>query len=346
MKHEGYKEVGATRASGGDAKRALQSLMKQIMKHQRYDNKRAVWQLVNSMVPYFGLCYLAYVLLNVSYWAVLPVCILAALFLVRIFIIAHDCGHGSFMKSKKAREFWGSVGSILTFIPYFAWRHEHARHHANSGDLDHRGFGDIKTMTVEEYRAASRWERFKYRAYRFPAVMFIIGPLYTFLISYRFSPPNARPRVRRSYVRNNLFLLGLLVLMHFTIGLKTYVLIQLPIIGLAGSLGIWMFYVQHQFEGVYWERHDKWDYLEQALKGSSFYKLPRILQWFTGNIGFHHVHHLGPRIPNYFLDKCHYEVEALRRVKPLTLRQSLKSLKLRLWDEERRMLVGFAEARA
>ncbi len=314
-----------------------------IAPFQRSDAKRSVWQLANTLIPYFGLWYVAYICLDISYWATLGVSTLAALFLVRSFIIAHDCGHGSFFRSNRANAFWGSITSILSFLPYFAWRHEHALHHARSGDLDNRGAGDIMLLTVEEYRALSRWGRFKYRIYRNPLILLVVGPLYIFLLSYRFWTGGANARSRRSVIRNNLALLAVFALAHFTIGLKSYVLVQLPIIALAGVAGLWMFYIQHQFEGVQWDRHKSWSYFRQATEGSSYYALPKILQWFTGNIGFHHVHHLGARIPNYFLEKCHNEVALFRSVKPITFWESLHNIRFTLWDEDRRKLVTFSE---
>lgn len=313
-----------------------------MRKYQRSDFKRSVWQLVNSVIPYLALWVVAYLLLEVSYWATIGVCALAAGFLTRVFIIAHDCGHGSFFKSRKANVIWGSITSALANLPYHAWRHEHAIHHAHSGDLDNRGVGDIDTLTVDEYIARSRWERLKYRIYRHPIVLFVVGPLYLFAISYKKWPPRATRRVKLSVVRNNLAIVGILAVVYFTIGLKGFLLVQLPIIAVSGSLGIWLFYVQHQFEDVYWEHNDKWDYVDQALQGSSYYKLPRVLQWFSGNIGFHHIHHLGAKIPNYFLEKVHNEVALFREVKPVTIRSSLKCLTFRLYDEESRTLVGFS----
>ena len=313
-----------------------------MRRYQRSDLKRSVWQLINSVVPYLALWVVAYMLLDVSYWATIGVCVLASGFLTRVFIIAHDCGHGSFFKSRKANAFWGSITSALASLPYHAWRHEHAIHHAHSGDLDNRGVGDIDTMTVNEYLAASKWVRLKYRLYRHPFVMFVIGPLYIFTLNYRKWSPGATRRVKMSVIRNNLALVVILAIAHFTIGIKAFFMVQLPIIAISGSLGIWLFYVQHQFEDVYWEHNDKWDFVQQALHGSSYFKLPKILQWFSGNIGFHHIHHLGAKVPNYFLEKVHNEVALFREVKPVTMLASLKCLSFRLYDEESRSLVGFS----
>jgi omega-6 fatty acid desaturase (delta-12 desaturase) len=309
--------------------------------YQNPDGRRSWWQVANTLVPYFILWYLTYRSLASSYWLTLVLSILAAGFMVRIFIIFHDCGHGSFFKSRKANARLGFITGILTFTPYYKWRHSHAVHHATSSDLDRRGIGDIWMMTVQGYLESSRWQQIAYRVYRNPVAMFVFGPLIVFLVGHRFAGREASKRERYGVYQTNLVLLGIGVLMSVTIGLKAYVLVQLPITLFGATAGVWLFYVQHQYEGVYWERHEKWDYLRAALQGSSFYKLPKLLQWFTGNIGFHHIHHLSPRIPNYYLEKCHNENRMFQEVTPITLSSSLKSLGLRLWDEEHRQLVGF-----
>jgi omega-6 fatty acid desaturase (delta-12 desaturase) len=264
---------------------------------------------------------------------------------VRIFIIFHDCGHGSFFKSRQANTIVGYITGILTFTPYHLWRHRHAVHHATAGDLDRRGVGDVWTMTLEEYIHATWWKKLIYRIYRFPIFMFIIGPLIVFLVNQRFAGKSVKKRERRSVYITNIALLGILILAHFTIGLKAYILVQLPAFWLSTVVGVWLFYVQHQFEGVYWERHENWDYVKAAINGSSFYKLPKVLQWFTGNIGFHHIHHLSPKIPNYLLERCHRD-NPIFQVKPVTLWTSLKSLTFRLWDEKNRELVSFRQLKA
>ncbi|MEO8353687.1 MAG: fatty acid desaturase, partial [Chthoniobacteraceae bacterium] len=270
-----------------------------VARYQQPSRWRAVWQLVNTLVPYAALWYLMYVFVAVSYWLVVPLAILAGGFMVRLFIIHHDCGHGSFFKSRRANDIWGFIIGVLTFTPYQHWRWEHATHHATSGDLDRRGVGDIWTLTVQEYLASSRWKRFAYRLARHPAVLFVIAPLYLFLIKHRLPEAKAGWRERLSVYWTNLAIVAMAVGLSLVFGLKAYLVIQLTAMMVAGSAGVWLFYVQHQFEGVYWERHREWDYLAAALQGSSFYKLPKILQWFSGNIGFHHIHHLSSRIPNY-----------------------------------------------
>ena len=316
-----------------------------VLKYQQPSLGSAIWQLVNTLVPYACLWYLMYLSLSYSCWLTLALAALAGLFLIRIFIIFHDCGHGSFFKSRLANDVVGFITGLLTLTPYFHWRWEHAIHHATAGALDRRGTGDVWTMTVEEYLNASRWKRFAYRLARNPFVLFGIAPIYLFVIAQRFASRNASPRERRSVWWMNLAILGMAVLLSRAFGLTIYLLLQLTIQLVGGSIGIWMFYVQHQFEGVYWERDANWDYTEAALKGSSFYKLPRVLQWFSGNIGYHHIHHLSPRIPNYNLESCHKADPMFQQVKPITLFSSLRSLPLRLWDEQLGRLVGYRHMR-
>lgn len=314
-----------------------------VARYQNSDIRQSVWQLVNSIAPYFVLWYLAYRNLEVSYWLTLAFAFVAALFALRVFIIFHDCGHGSFFKSKKANDVVGVFTGILTFTPYYAWRHSHAVHHATSGDLDRRGVGDIWTLTYEEYLTLPRWKRAFYRLYRNPFVIFVIGPTIDFVVLQRLPYVNVsdKAREKNSVVYTNLALLGILIVMSLTIGFWEYIAVQLPIIAVASSIGVWLFYVQHQYENVYWERHESWDYATAALYGSSFYRLPKIMQWFTGNIGFHHIHHLSPRIPNYHLEACHNDNPIFHDVEPLTLRTSLKSLRVRLWDEDRHKMIGY-----
>jgi omega-6 fatty acid desaturase (delta-12 desaturase) len=282
-----------------------------------------------------------YLSLSVSYWLIPPLVILAGLFVVRIFIIFHDCGHRSYLKSPMANDVIGFITGVLTLTPYYHWRWEHSIHHANAGDLDQRGTGDIWTMTVQEYLEAGRWKRFAYRLARNPFVLFGIAPLYMFVIHQRFPKKDASPREKRSVHWMNLALLGMAAGLSWIFGIVPYILIQLSITFVAGAVGVWMFYVQHQFEDVYWERGEDWDFTAAALQGSSYYKLPRVLQWFSGNIGFHHIHHLSPRIPNYNLQACHRSDPLFDGVKPLTLRPSLRSFTLRLWDESTSKLVGY-----
>jgi omega-6 fatty acid desaturase (delta-12 desaturase) len=314
----------------------------EIAKYQHSDFRRSVWQIINSFGPYFALLYLMYRSLDVSYWIALTIAFLAAGFQVRTFIIFHDCGHGSFFKSHRANDIVGIVSGLFTFTPYYEWRHNHALHHATGSDLDRRGIGDVWMLTVKEYNERTPWQRFVYRFYRNPFVMFGIGPLFMVFISHRFTSVSSGPREKKNVYWTNITLAVLVAVVGFTIGFTRFILIFLPTIWIAGMFGLWLFYVQHQYEGVYWARHEDWNFYDSALKGSSFYNLPKVLQWFSGNIGFHHIHHLSPRIPNYTLSKCQNELPLFSTVRPITLLLSLHSLALRLWDEERHELVGFS----
>src|SRR5438045_3944296 len=280
--------------------------------------------------------------LTISWWLLVPLGILAGAFLVRIFILFQDCGHGSYFLSRTANDVLGFITGVLTFTPYYHWRWEHAIHHASAGHLDRRGVGDIWTLTVQEYLKSSRWQRFAYRLARNPIVLFVIAPLFIFLLKQRLPKAGAGRRERHSVYWTNLAVFALAAGLVWIFGLTACLFIQLTAMAVAGSAGVWLFYVQHQFEGVYWERGTEWDYATAALQGSSFYKLPKVLQWFSGNIGFHHIHHLSPRIPNYHLEKCHKAEPMFQRVKTVTLFSSLKSLTFRLWDEQRRKLVGYS----
>ena len=316
-----------------------------VARFQKPAAGRSAWQVINTLVPYAVLWYLMYLTLTMSYWLTLPLAILAGGFLVRAFIIFHDCGHGSFFKSRKANDVWGFITGVLTFTPYYLWRWEHAVHHASSGDLDRRGLGDVWTLTVQEYLEASRWKRFAYRLARNPVVLFMIAPLFLFLVRHRFSKAKASKRERHSVYWTNLAVLGMAAALSWLFGIKAYLLIQLTVMMVAASAGVWLFYVQHQFEGVYWARRGEWDYAEAALRGSSFYKLPKVLQWFSGSIGFHHIHHLSPGIPNYNLEKCHKAEPLFQSVPPVTLLSSFKSFTFRLWDERHHRLVGYSYLR-
>jgi len=312
-----------------------------VAKYQRPSIWRSAWQIVNSVGPYAVLWYGMYLLQPISIWLALPLAVLAGAFLVRVFIIFHDCGHGSFFKSRKANDIVGTLTGILCLTPYYQWRWEHSLHHATAGDLDRRGTGDIWTLTVQEYLEASRWKRFAYRLARNPIVLFVLAPLFLFVIQQRFPFPKGGTRERYSVYLTNVALLGMGAGMVWVFGWKVYLALQLTVMLVGGSAGVWLFYIQHQFEGVYWQRREEWDYAQAALQGSSFYKLPKLLQWFSGNIGFHHIHHLSPRIPNYHLEKCHKAEPLFQTVKPVTLSSSLKSFAFRLWDEQRHKLVGF-----
>ncbi|MFO7607395.1 MAG: fatty acid desaturase [Desulfurivibrionaceae bacterium] len=307
-------------------------------------SRTAVWQLLNSFLPYCGLWILMILSIRrgYPYGITLGLATIAALFLVRLFILFHDCVHGSLFPKKGANNFFGHLLGLLTFTPFEDWRFSHLRHHASYADLDARGFGDIWTMTLTEYKESSPANRLSYRLYRTPFILLGLGALFSFLLRFRLpARKTAKLKERMSVVYTNLLIVAVVLTATLTMGLRTYLLIQLPVIWLAGAMGVWLFYVQHQFEGGYWARSQDWDALRAAMEGSSFYKLPTVLRWFSGNIGYHHVHHLNPRIPNYRLKQCCEEIPALRDKLPLTIRQSLSGIRLKLWDEEREKLVGF-----
>ena len=324
------------------------TLMKSLKKYETPHRGKALWQLANTLIPYALLLYLmTYTVLNgYTYWLTLALAVIAGLLLVRAFIIFHDCTHGSFFASRLANTITGYVTGILAFTPFDEWRHSHGIHHATAGDLDRRGVGDVWTMTVAEYRAAPRRQQIAYRFIRHPLVTFGLGPAWMFLVMARFPASKiANARDRRSVYITDLAILAIIVIASLTIGFRTYVLVQLPVILIAGAVGIWLFYVQHQFESVYWARHEALDRERAALEGSSYYKLPPVLQWFSGNIGFHHIHHLRARIPNYNLQQCYEEIPALQEVPPLTIRESLRCAWLDLYDEQQHKLIRFRDLR-
>jgi len=319
---------------------SFKSVRQILAKYQSPDLGRSVWQIINTIVPYLGLMVAMYFSLRVSYWLTLLLSIPTAGFMVRTFIIFHDCGHGSFFKSQKANDALGVITGILSYTPYHQWKHDHAVHHATAGNLDKRGVGDVLTLTVEEYLRLPWWKRFGYRIMRNPVILFTVGSFIVFAFTHRFSRPKAGQRELRSVLYTNLALAIIYTVLFWSLGWKAVLMVQLPILLIASSAGVWLFYVQHNFDGTYWERKGKWDFFKAGLEGSSFYKLPAVLNWFTGNIGFHHIHHLAPKIPNYKLPKVHIE-NPVFHVKPLTFLTSLKSLGYRLWDEQQRKLVGF-----
>jgi len=280
-------------------------------------------------------------------WPAMALAVPAAFLLVRLFIIQHDCGHGSFFKSRRANDLVGKAIGVLTLTPYVYWRNEHATHHATSGNLDKRGVGDISTLTVREYLARSAWGRFLYRLYRNPLVLFGIGPTWQFMIRHRIPTGNPLRKWREwgSILGTNATIGGILVIVALSIGLGPFLLAYLPVMACAASIGVWLFYVQHQFEDAYWERAPAWDFHAAAMQGCSFYDLPRVLHWLTGHIGLHHIHHLASRIPNYRLRECFEQTPLMRQAKRLTLWGSIKCARLTLWDEELRRLVPFGAVR-
>ena len=321
----------------------IQELRQTLSQYAKPELARAILQLLTAVIPYFGLWVILVYMVKQKYPAAVIILLifLASLFLVRIFIFFHDCAHNSFFASRRANTVLGYVMGILTFTPFKYWQHNHLVHHNTYADLDKRGVGDIWTLTIEEYQATSPMRRLGYRLYRNPFVFLGIGPGYSFLLTQRILHQWAGKNERFSAAVTNLAIIAIILAASQTIGIGTYLLIQLPIVLIAGSLGVWLFYVQHQFEGVYWSRHEDWDPVKAALKGSSYYQLPKVLQWFSGNIGLHHIHHVLPRIPNYKLQQSYDESPAMQAVRPLTLRRSLKSLFLNLWDEKQQQLVSF-----
>lgn len=315
-----------------------------VARYQQPDLWKGVWQVANSFGGLFLCWVLMYLSMRVSYALTLVLAIPTAGFLVRVFIIQHDCGHGSFFKARRANDSVGALCSIFTLVAYKYWRKGHAIHHAHHAKLEERGIGDIWTMTVNEYRQAHWWKRTAYRVFRYPLFLFGIAPTINFVILGRFPlvvQASWHKDEKLSVWWTDLAIAGWMAVTGLFIGFDAVVLLVLPVIVIASSAGTWLFYVQHQFERTYWEHRPEWDYTLAALHGSSYYKLPRLLQWFTGNIGFHHIHHLSPRIPNYHLQECHDQNEALQHVAQLTLKSSLQSMSLALWDEEQRRLVTF-----
>lgn len=318
---------------------------KKIIRPYLKPDHRKSWGQVFNTVPMYILCwFISYqVYSKVSYLAALPFITLTGLFTVRSFIIMHDCGHGSFFKSKKLRTIVGYITGFITFTPYHQWTLSHAIHHKHSGDLDHRGIGDIWTATVDEYNKMSALGKFGYRLFRHPIVTFLIGPFYIFVISYRFFAKQDGKKEKQSVIITNLYILAFAVAMSYLIGFKEFLILQLSVLQVAQIIGVWFFYVQHQYEGVYWRRKQEWDYFDASMEGSSYFKMPAILQWFSGNIGFHHIHHLSHSIPNYYLEQVMEENEIFQKPATLTVLSSLKSAFLNIYDEKEGDLISFRE---
>jgi omega-6 fatty acid desaturase (delta-12 desaturase) len=323
------------------------ALAAKLASYRRPHLGRSLWQLGNSAALFVGTWTLMYALLDVSYWLTLLLAVPAAFFVIRLFIIQHDCGHGSFFRSARFSDAVGRVIGVLSLTPYTYWRRTHAIHHATSGNLEHRGFGDIDTRTIGEYMGLSRWGRLKYRVYRNPLVLFGGGAALHFVVRHRlpFIVPRTWKRERMSIMLTNLGIAGVVACVGLALGWREFLMVQAPITLIASSIGVWLFYVQHQFEHTYWEHDPAWSYDTAALEGSSYLHLPRILQWATGNIGLHHIHHLGARIPNYRLPEVLRDNPELAQTSRLTLLSSLRCARLALWDEAQRRLVGFRQAR-
>ena len=305
----------------------------------------ALLDIATSVVPYLGLSVLMYLSLDVSLWLTLALAIPAAGFQLRTFILFHDCTHGAFVPTRRANTWLGIGLGIAVFSPFHAWRYSHAVHHGTAGDLDRRGTGDVQTLTVAEFNALKPRARLAYRLFRNPFVMFGLGPLYSLVLQPRVIPRSAKPRIKRSILGTDIALALVAGTLIWLIGWQAYLLVQLPPFLIGGGIGVFLFYVQHQFEDAYWERRPDWSFAESALQGSSHLKLPQPLQFFTGNIGLHHVHHLNARIPNYNLQRAHDENPVFHDVPTLSLWDAARSVRLKLWDEDRGRLVTFAEAR-
>jgi acyl-lipid omega-6 desaturase (Delta-12 desaturase) len=307
---------------------------------------RSLLDIATSVVPYLGLSVLLEKTLGTSLLVTVPLAVLAAGFLVRTFVVFHDCAHGSLFPSKRANRWVGRLTGLLVLSPFERWRHDHAVHHGTSGDLERRGVGDIVTLTVDEYRSRSWRGRLGYRLIRNPLFMFGLGPIVAMVVGPRIATRAQRPRLRHSVLTTDAVILSLFAGLCWAVGWERLLLVWAPPALLAGSVGIWLFYVQHQFEDAYWQNGAHWDYTEAALQGSSYLKLPMVLEFFTGNIGLHHVHHLNARIPNYNLKRTHRENAIFHEVPTLSLLDGLRAVDLKLFDQDRGKLVTFAQARA
>lgn len=310
----------------------------------RHSNSgKAAFQLINTLLPYGLLWYLMVrsIQLGYPYALTLLLALAAGCFLVRIFILFHDCVHGSFFRRQGLNTVFGYILGVLVFTSFEDWRYAHLRHHATYANLDARGFGDIWTMTLTEYENSSRIKRLQYRLYRNPIIMLGLGTMFFFFLANRLPTREVKRKQRLSVMYTNLLIFAVILIATWLFGWRTYLLIQLPVFCFAGAAGIWLFYVQHQFPGGYWARKGEWEPLRAAMEGSSFYKLPAVLRWFSGNIGYHHVHHLSPRIPNYHLKACYDALPALQAKAPLTILESLSCIRLNLWDEARQQMVAF-----
>jgi omega-6 fatty acid desaturase (delta-12 desaturase) len=317
-----------------------------LEQYARTDFPRSLRSLATSVVPFLALWTLMFLAYPESYWLVLLLAVPAAGFLVRTYIMFHDCVHGSLLVSKRANTWLGTALGLLVFTPFARWRYEHLMHHATAGDLDRRFIGDVPMLTVAEYQAKPWYSRLGYRLYRNPFIMFGLGSIYSTVIMQRLPATGSRKPMHRNVWMTNLAVVVMIAAFCVLLGWQTFVLVELPLVILAGGCGIWLFYVQHQFDDTYWERTPDWDYTDAALRGSSHLALPRVLQFFSGNIGFHHVHHLNPKIPNYNLQRAHEEQPMFRSVPSVSVFDGLRATQLKLWDEHARRMVTWQQARA
>ncbi len=309
---------------------------------------RSLFELAATVVPFLALWALAWWSLSISYWLTLAFSMISGVFVVRLFIIQHDCGHASYFNSRKINDWVGRILGVFTVTPYDVWQRAHTIHHSTSGNLDRREMGDIDTITVEEYKALTRMQRFKYRFYRHPIILFGVGPSYMFLLSNRLPMGMMKSGAKYwfSAMGTNIGILAVLSVVYYFGGWAPILLIFLPSIVTGATIGIWLFYVQHQFEDTYWDRDENWNLHDAALEGSSHYVLPEPLQWLTGNIGIHHVHHLYGRIPFYRLTEVLRDFPVLRDAQRLTIRESFACVNMRLWDENSRQLMSMDEVHA
>jgi omega-6 fatty acid desaturase (delta-12 desaturase) len=314
--------------------------------YERPQTRSAVIQIATSLLPYLAMSAIAYLTLGkISIWLTLLLAVPTGGFLIRTFVVFHDCAHGSLLPSRKANVRVGAVLGLFVLTPYARWKHEHAVHHATSGDLDRRGVGDVYTLTVSEYNAMPFKSRLAYRLFRNPLIMFGIGPIFAMIIGPRIIGKDARPRMRNSVLYTDAALTAIFVLMFVFLGWKFVAAAWAPGALLAGSGGIWLFYVQHQFEDAYWQTGDNWDYADAALQGSTYLKLPKILQFFSGSIGLHHVHHLNAKIPNYHLQAAHDSHPVFSQVPTIGVADGMRAVRFKLIDERSGKLVTFAQAR-
>ncbi|MFC5471137.1 fatty acid desaturase [Cohnella suwonensis] len=324
----------------------ISELKKSAAPYSQTNIRASLRQIANTLLPFVLLWIAAYASLSVSYWLTVPIAVAAAGFLIRTFIIFHDCCHQSFFKNRKANDALGNILGIVTHFPYEQWKNAHNIHHSTSGNLDKRGVGDMWVMTVDEYVASPPSRKLAYRLYRNPIVMLGFGPLFLFVVTYRMNRKGAKKKEKMNTHFTTVAIAAVYALMGWLIGWQSLLLVQGPILLIAGMLGIWLFYVQHQFENSYFEHEEQWDYVNAAVEGSSYYRLPRLLQWITGNIGFHHVHHLSPKVPNYNLEKAHLAIPPLQKATTIDIRTSLRSLRFRLWDENAKTFIGFRDLKA